>query len=1157
MATVLVGVVVAMVARVGLAHVGGHPSVRSFSPDAAVATRYRVRTTSPGGPGVGDTSSAKSRTRAAPPASWTFMVYMNADNDLEEFAIQDLNEMEQVGSSDDVNIVVQVDRTPGYDSSNGNWTGCRRYRISRDADTQLVSSPVLEDLGEVDMGDAADLQAFLSWAMANYPAQHYALDLWNHGAGFRSRGRETAGLTRGFSYDDTQGTHILTTALPAAIAAAAPLDVLLWDSSLMQMVEIAYQVGEAATFMVGSEESPPGDGYRYDTFLQELVTTPSLSPELFSALVVNETIATLGSTYEVTQSAVRLSAVPNLVRELHAFAGTLAGVRSQYATQLDAARTQAQRYGSGAYTYRDYKDLQDYAEKIKAGIPETAVQNRADAVIQALHSALVAEGHAGASVSRSHGLSLYVPPLLDYVALYDTLDFAHDTGWDEFLREESLPLVDLSLTKEVDNSRPAVGGNVVFTVTVTNAGPDAATGVAVKDQLPQGLTFVSATPSPGAYDDATGLWTVGHLDNGATVTLEVTATMAVSAAVVNVAQVQEVNEADSDSTPGNNEPDEDDQASAAVSTCAGWQLPIHLSAGQSTDDLVAGMSSCATLGYDANFDSPHAPNPPEPYVVGYFYHGWGAPGGNRFRTDVRQLKELTGNGTEVWAEGCDLRVEVSQPNTDVTLTLDLAEVPTAYPVYLRSCAGHAATDLRATNGQYTFNSSSDQLHRFELVVGQQAEEHQYATVGWTMASVPVEPNDPAPGAVFGSNFNPLVLYGWGCTSYTWLPEVHFGSGYWLLVPTAGATATLSGRTGPNEISLTCGPGWQMLGCVAQAGGVELSSCTLRRGADTKTWAQAVAAGWIADLAYGWSDTAHGYVTCAPAAQCVMVAWKAYWVLPLVEGLTLIAPAGGDIQTKQPASSAADAATSWSLRIEAAAASGSDTIEAQVCPTATPGFDGYTLDLPKAPSAPSGVTVEFTHPEWQATGRVPLTRLQTDTRAPVGATPTRWDFQIHANEPSTGLEVTLTTPDLTSLPNHLTAALVDLDGGKTQYLRTTRSYQFTLAGETPRRFQLVVEPRTTSVLRLSGITVLPTRGGGLTVQYVLNKPAAVQATIRSAAGRVVATMDSGRAASAGVNTLTLSSRAAGKALPRGVYLAELTACTEDGQAARAVQTFRCQ
>ncbi|PJB60476.1 MAG: hypothetical protein CO096_33770, partial [Armatimonadetes bacterium CG_4_9_14_3_um_filter_66_14] len=115
------------------------------------------------------------------------------------------------------------------------------------------------------------------------------------------------------------------------------------------------------------------------------------------------------------------------------------------------------------------------------------------------------------------------------------------------------------------------------------------------------LTFVSATPSPGAYDDATGLWTVGHLDNGATVTLEVTATMAVSAAVVNVAQVQEVNEADSDSTPGNNEPDEDDQASAAVSTCAGWQLPIHLSAGQSTDDLVAGMSSCATLGYDANF----------------------------------------------------------------------------------------------------------------------------------------------------------------------------------------------------------------------------------------------------------------------------------------------------------------------------------------------------------------------------------------------------------------------------------------------------------------------------------------------------------------------------------------------------------------------------
>jgi hypothetical protein len=896
------------------------------------------------------------------------MVYMNADNDLEEFALQDLNEMEQIGSSDDVNIVVQVDRTPGYDSSNGNWTGCRRYRIIQDADTQLVSSPVLEDLGEVDMGDPADLQAFLAWARAYYPAQHYALDLWNHGAGFRSRSRESGGVTRGFSYDDTQGTHILTTALPAAIAAVPPLDVLLWDASLMQMVEIAYQVGDAATFMVGSEESPPGDGYLYDAFLQDLVTTPSLSPEAFSAIVVNDTIAALGGTFEVTQSAVRLSAVPKLVQELHAFAGTLAGMRTQYATQIDAARTQAQRYGSGAYTFRDYKDLQDYAEKIKAGIPETAVQNRADAVIQALHSAIVAEGHAGASVSRSHGLSVYVPPVSDYVALYDTLRFANDTVWDEFLRGESLPL----------------------TVGRPNGG----------ERWQRGATHELT-------------WTT---NDG-----------------------------------------------------VGTQVKLEL------------------------------------------YKGGAL---------ARTLAESTGSDASyVWAIPTD------------------QELGTDYRVKITSVADAALHD----------ESDAD----FEIASAEPAQpaEWTFMVYGWTMASVPLEPDNPAPAAVFGADFNPLVLYGWGCNSYTWLPGVHFGAGYWLLVPQANATVTVSGQPGIGEVPLTCGPGWQMLGCVAD--GVALSDCQLRRGIETKTWAEAVTAGWIADLAYGWSDVVHGYVVFAPASQCVLEAWKAYWVLPLVDGLTLIAPAGAAApksRVPQPAEAAADG---WSLLVEASCAGGSDTVEARVRSAATPGFDGYLRDLPKAPSAPSGVTVEFVHPEWQATGAVPLSRFQTDTRAPVGTSPTSWDFQVRANEASSGPDVALTTPDLSSLPNHLTATLIDLDGGKTQYLRTTQSYRFALTGETPRRFRLVVEPRSTSVLRLSGLAVVPTRGGGLTVQYALNKPAAVQATIRSATGRVVGTMVSGHASGAGLNALTWDSRATGKPLPRGTYVVELTARTEEGQAVRRI------
>src|SRR5262249_31762643 len=58
---------------------------------------------------------------------------------------------------------------------------------------------------------------------------------------------------------------------------------------------------------------------------------------------------------------------------------------------------------------------------------------------------------------------------------------------------------------------PAVDQQVTFIVTATNLGPTLATGVAVTDQLPAGLTFVSATPSQGDYDLATGVWTVGSI----------------------------------------------------------------------------------------------------------------------------------------------------------------------------------------------------------------------------------------------------------------------------------------------------------------------------------------------------------------------------------------------------------------------------------------------------------------------------------------------------------------------------------------------------------------------------------------------------------------------------------------------------------------------
>ena len=135
--------------------------------------------------------------------------------------------------------------------------------------------------------------------------------------------------------------------------------------------------------------------------------------------------------------------------------------------------------------------------------------------------------------------------------------------------QASVPLtatqIDLSLSKIVNNATPNVGQNVTFTITTANAGPDNATGVVVTDLLPAGLTFVSATPSGSTtYDSGTGIWTIGNLNSSATAQLQIVATVATSGVKTNTAQVTAANEGDLDSTPNNNNAQEDDQASVNV-----------------------------------------------------------------------------------------------------------------------------------------------------------------------------------------------------------------------------------------------------------------------------------------------------------------------------------------------------------------------------------------------------------------------------------------------------------------------------------------------------------------------------------------------------------------------------------------------------------------
>ena len=129
----------------------------------------------------------------------------------------------------------------------------------------------------------------------------------------------------------------------------------------------------------------------------------------------------------------------------------------------------------------------------------------------------------------------------------------------------TLNSADLSLTKTVDIPTPDVGTDVVFTITVSNAGPSTATGVVVTDQLPSGFTYVT-DDSGGAYNPVTGVWSVGTLAAGASQALNITATVNDTGDYINTAEVTGANE---------NDPNSNDNFDGVIAAPPGIDVTIN------------------------------------------------------------------------------------------------------------------------------------------------------------------------------------------------------------------------------------------------------------------------------------------------------------------------------------------------------------------------------------------------------------------------------------------------------------------------------------------------------------------------------------------------------------------------------------------------------
>jgi hypothetical protein len=361
-------------------------------------------------------------------AAWTVLVYMAADNNLEKAGIDDLNEMLEVGASDDVQVIVEIDRTTGfYDlgvGNVGNWDTLKRFRVAGGKLEELA------DLGELSTGAPHTLSDFLSWGFRTFPAQRRAIVLWDHGNAWR-----------GYGGDDTSDKDLLDQleigqAIADGISQAGlkTVDVIGFDACLMSSAATAQLAREFTRYMIASEELVPGNGWDYAASLQYLVQHPDADAPSFARAVIDSFYAqsrATGKHRDVTCNLLDLDKLPEVQTALAAFLDVAEAHLSDTSRDIADAHAHTLEYGHHADPTLTHhmRDLGDFARKLAA---ESALYQPASERLDKALKALVVSSVYGSNKQVSSGLSAYFPPQRAYYdASYD--DVPQAERWRKFL----------------------------------------------------------------------------------------------------------------------------------------------------------------------------------------------------------------------------------------------------------------------------------------------------------------------------------------------------------------------------------------------------------------------------------------------------------------------------------------------------------------------------------------------------------------------------------------------------------------------------------------------------------------------------------------------------------------------------------------------------
>lgn len=363
----------------------------------------------------------------------TLMIYLCGSNLESEKgqASLDLDEMIRSGfKEEELNIIVMAGGAEKWHNNRISGNATCIYQIGNGAIVNLYN-----DGKQYNMGDPKTLLFFLNYAVSNFPADRYALVLWDHGEG--SLGGvchdELNYLTPVHlpGTEDCLSMAELSDALNGSPFTEQKLSWIGFDACLMASAEVAKTVSPYAEYMIASEETEPGTGWNY-LFLREMDS--SMDPVQQSELIATTYLAASRAEYpeeflstgKCTLSCLDLSKLGNVASALDQFISSIQ-VDSKSFPRISRSRRRMLAFGKGEDidSYRDLVDLGNMTEKLSSLVDRSVYENMEKALRECVRMSVSTRIARDSFVS---GLTLYFPfeneaKYVEWMKLYKDVGF--------------------------------------------------------------------------------------------------------------------------------------------------------------------------------------------------------------------------------------------------------------------------------------------------------------------------------------------------------------------------------------------------------------------------------------------------------------------------------------------------------------------------------------------------------------------------------------------------------------------------------------------------------------------------------------------------------------------------------------------------------------